>query len=94
MMSATKEFFTYNTLLFLNNITFTIGQAQTSLLNHCLGTQRRPHPLPRAPVSFTDNNPFHIKHCLFDIDIIIYSTPKHKQRDVIASVSYTTRLKI
>ena len=47
------------------NIFLTIRQEQTSLFNHCLSTQRRPHvrprAMPRTVFSFTNNNPFYHK---------------------------------
>ena len=52
-----------NTLLsqLFTNIFFTIGQEQTSLLNHCLSTQRWPHArpctMPSALLSFIKNSP-------------------------------------
>ena len=59
MTSAINE-----TILFCLNFhkhIFTKGWEQTSLLNHCLRTQRRPHVRPRAMLravfSFTNNNP-------------------------------------
>ena len=57
----TSAIFTYNTLLSLVSQTYflTIRQEQTSLLNHCLSTQKRPHvrpcAMPRAVFSFTNN---------------------------------------
>ena len=46
--------------------TFKIGQDQSSLLKHCLSTQRRAHARPRAMpcalLSFTNNTAFYYKH--------------------------------
>ena len=56
------------TILFCLNFhkhIFTIGQEQVSLLNYCLSTQRRPHArphtMPCALLSDTNNNPFYPK---------------------------------
>ena len=38
----------YSFVLTFTNIFFTTGQEQTSLLNHRISTQRRPHPRSRA----------------------------------------------
>ena len=55
----------YSFVLTFTDIFFTIGQEQTSLLNQCISTQRRPHArpraMPRALLSFTNNNPFYHK---------------------------------
>ena len=50
---------------------FTIGQQQTSLLNHCISTQRRPYARPRnvphSLLSFTNNTPFYYKQLLHSL---------------------------
>ena len=64
----------YETILFCLNFhkhILIIEQEQTSLLNHCLSTQGRPHvrprPMLRAPLSFANNNPFYHKQSLLPI---------------------------
>ena len=55
----------YSFVFTFTNIFLTIRQEQTSLLNHCLSTQKRPHArpraMPRAVFSFKNNNPFYYK---------------------------------
>ena len=55
----------YSFVFTFTNIFLTIRQEQTSLFNHCLSTQIRPHvrprAMPRAVLSFTNNNPFYYK---------------------------------
>ena len=58
----------YSFVLAFTSIFFTIGQEQTSLLNYCISTQRRPHArslaVPRALLSVTNNYPFYHKQSL------------------------------
>ena len=58
----------YSFVFTFTNIFLTIRQEQTSLLNHCLSTQRRPHArpraMPRAIFSFTNDNPFCYKQSI------------------------------
>ena len=55
----------YSSVSTFTNIFFIIGQDQSSLLNHCLSTQWRPHARPRAMrralLSFTNNTAFFYK---------------------------------
>ena len=55
----------YSFVFTFTNIFLTIREEQTSLLNHCISTQRRPHArpraMPRAVFSFKNNNPFYYK---------------------------------
>ena len=60
----------------------TIGQDQTSLLNHYLSTQRQPHAVPHALLSFINNTSI-------VINMIVYFTPKHKQHDVIDNLCHS-----
>ena len=58
----------YSFVFSFTSIFLTIRQEQTSLLKHCLSTQRQPHArpraMPRAVFSFTNNNPFYYKQSI------------------------------
>ena len=69
MTSAIKEIILF--CLSFHRYIVIIGQDQSSLLNHCLSTQRRPHArlcgVPRSLLSFGNNNPFYHKQSLLPI---------------------------
>ena len=61
----------YSFVLTFHKHIFTIGQDQSSLLNHCLSTQRRPHArpcaVPHALLSDRNNTTFYYKQLLLPI---------------------------